>query len=73
MKRDEAFDKRLGQILRVEREKAGLTIEQVASRMGMSKQAVSHYEIGIRQMWASTLRDYCKAIGISISDVFDKM
>lgn len=73
MKRDEAFDKQLGQIIKSEREKTGLTLEQVANKMGISKQAVSHYETGIRQMWASTLRDYCKAVGINMNDVFDKI
>lgn len=67
------FDEELGRTLVVMRKQAGLTQDDVAKRMGITKAAVSHYENGTRQIYASVLKQYCKAVGVKVQYVFDYM
>ena len=63
------FDIRLGSILREEREKKGITLQQIADKIGVTKTTVSRWELGTRSMYASSLKDYCKACGIDINEI----
>lgn len=54
--------------LRALREAAGLTIQQLAERAGISRQAVQHIETGKRTNPSiETMRSICKALGASLS------
>lgn len=70
---DDNFDKKLGAALRIEREKHDISQQMVADRMGVTKSAVSHWETGIRSMYASQVKDYCKAVGCDLDEVFRRI
>lgn len=71
--KDESFDKDLGYALKVEREKQKMTQQEVADKLGVSKMAVSNWESGNRSMYASTFRDYCKVLGVTMSYIVSKI
>jgi transcriptional regulator with XRE-family HTH domain len=55
-------------LLRTARKDAGLTQGQVASRLGYQTSAVSKMERGELRLDLVQLRDYCRAIGLSLVD-----
>lgn len=57
----EAF--RVGVMLQVAREQAGLTQQQVAERMGTKKSAISRLENNAGDVRLSTLQRYAEAVG----------
>lgn len=59
--------------LRVEelRKKAGLTVEALAERAGMSKSYVSEIKTGRKQPNARTLERLARALGCSVVDLID--
>lgn len=57
----EAF--RLGAMLQLAREDAGMTQEQVAQRLGTKKSAISRIENSAGDMRLSTLQRYAEAVG----------
>ncbi|WP_105302934.1 helix-turn-helix domain-containing protein [Anaerolactibacter massiliensis] len=70
--KDISFDKSLGSALRSEREKKNLSQQDIADRMGVTKMAVSNWESGNRSMYAKTVKEYCRALGISIASLYEK-
>lgn len=52
--------------LREEREKAGITQEEMATRLGESQSFVSKCERGERRMDIVELREFCKAMGLTL-------
>lgn len=71
--KDKKFNSRLGAVLRAKRQEKGFSQEYVASLLGVSKNQVSHWEIGKRSMYAESLAAYCRILGVSMQDVFDEM
>lgn len=67
------FNKRLGALMREEREKAGKTQQEIAERLGVTKTAVHQWESGKRNIYASNVVDYCAVIGIRVDDLFSRM
>ena len=67
------FDKKLGEILRAEREATKLSQQDMADRLGLTKMTISHWENGNRSIKASSLKDYCAVLGITVQYVFDLM
>lgn len=67
------FDKKLGEILRAERESAKLSQQDMADRLGLTKMTISHWENGNRSIKASSLKDYCAVLGITVQYVFELM
>ncbi len=57
-------------MLRQAREKAGLTQEQVANRLGTKKSAISRIENHAEDVRLSTLRAYAKAVGVELQIQF---
>ena len=57
----EAF--RLGAMLQLAREDAGMTQQQVADRLGTKKSAISRIENSAGDMRLSTLQRYAEAVG----------
>lgn len=69
------FNKKLGAALRSKRQEKGYSQEYVAGLLGVSKNQVSHWEIGKRSMYAESLANYCRILGCSmqtISDMIEK-
>mgnify|MGYP002516774851 CR=1 FL=1 len=66
------FNIRLGAVLRAHRQEKGFSQEYVAGLLGVSKNQVSHWEIGKRSMYAESLRSYCRILGASMQEVLDE-
>lgn len=66
------FNIRLGAVLRAHRQEKGFSQEYVAGLLGVSKNQVSHWEIGKRSMYAESLRAYCRILGVSMQKVLDE-
>jgi len=60
---------RVAQVLRQEREKRGLSMNQVAERAGISQQMVSYVERQMRNPTLETLLRIAAAIEIDVIDV----
>ena len=61
---DEGYENfKIGVLLQLSREKAELTQEQVAQKMGTKKSAISRIENHADNITLSTLRKYAKALG----------
>ena len=52
--------------LREEREKAGVTQDEMATRLGETQSFVSKCERGERRMDIVELREFCKAMGLTL-------
>jgi HTH-type transcriptional regulator/antitoxin HipB len=80
LKRDPEFAKgyeegyqqfKLGVMLKVAREQAGLTQEQVAKKLHTNKSAISRIERHAKDMRISTLQKYARALGKRVTlDLF---
>ena len=67
------FNEKLGAVLRAKRQEKGFSQEYVAGLIGVSKNQVSHWEIGKRSMYAESLAAYCKVLGITMQEVTDEI
>lgn len=65
------FSKRLGQWLADKRRAAGMTQTQVAERMDSTKQRLSSWETGYREMNAKDLVQYCEIINADMDELVD--
>lgn len=57
----------VGALLRTAREQAGLTQQNVADRLFVSRSLIATWETGRREMRMSQLLAYCDVIGASIT------
>lgn len=57
----------IGQQLREARDKAGLTQQNVADRLFVSRSLIATWETGRRELRMSQLLAYCDVIGASIT------
>ena len=57
------------QLLRGARQRAGLTQDEVASRLGKTQSFVSKCERGERRLDIVEVREFCEAIGIPLTDL----
>jgi len=67
------FNKKLGSVLREKRNEKGFSQEYIAERLGVTKNQVSHWELGQRSIYAEQLSVYCGVLGVSMQSVFDDM
>ena len=56
----------LARSIRAERARLGMSQAELAEKLGMSKQAVSTLETGVRKVYAHELPDICEALGVSL-------
>ena len=61
----------IGGRIRLYRKQSGLTQEQLASKINVTKSRVSNWEQGINRPDADILADICRALNVSPSDLFD--
>jgi transcriptional regulator with XRE-family HTH domain len=71
-KSQQAVCSRVAKILREEREKRGLSMNQVAERAGLSQQMVSYVERGMRNPTLETLLRMAAALEIDLSKVISR-
>lgn len=64
-------EKTIGDRIREERESAGLTQLELANKIGITPQAVSQYERGIKNPKITAIYRFADAIGVSPSKLFD--
>lgn len=67
----EDIELKIGSRLKELREEKGLSLREVAERLGCSHASVYCWETGQRSLYAKTLYAYCKVLGISVTDFFD--
>ena len=63
----------LGQTLKAKRENKSITLQQVADKLGTTKQAIFRYERADVSMKNSTFQKYCYAIGENPVDVYEEV
>lgn len=56
----------LARSIRAERARLGMSQAELADKLGMSKQALSTLETGVRKVYAHELPDICEALGVSL-------
>ena len=61
----------IGGRIRLYRKQSGLTQEQLASKINVTKSRVSNWEQGINRPDADILADICRALIVSPSDLLD--
>ena len=61
----------IGGRIRLYRKQSGLTQEQLASKINVTKSCVSNWEQGINRPDADILADICRALNVSPSDLLD--
>ncbi len=66
------FDVHLGSWLKEKRNDRGMTLQEVADRLGVTRSAVHLWENGKRSMYASTLMDYCNVLGADLDEYIKK-
>lgn len=64
-------EKTIGDKIKEERELAGLTQLELANKIGITPQAVSQYERGVKRPKIATICRFADAIGVSPSKLFD--
>ena len=69
----EAGTMNIGEQIKARRIEIGMTQQDMADRLAVSRSAVSNWETGRRAMYAETLRRYCQFLGITMQSVFDQM
>lgn len=61
---------KIGKFISENRKKQNLTQEQLAEKLGISKNAVSKWERGINLPDVSIMQDLCKILGITLNELF---
>ena len=69
---DHRIAEAFGQVLRAEREEAGLSQEKLAFESGIDRTFVSMLERGVRQPSLTTIFHICEALGVAPDDVVTK-
>lgn len=59
--------------LRIEREKAGLTQEQLAEKVGLSKQAISKFELRQCNPTVQTAKKFGEVLGFDWTVMFNEV
>lgn len=70
---DDLLNKKAGMIIRKEREKQELTLEQLSAKANVSKQNIYYYEIGRNRIKLDKYRKICEALNLNIVDVLEKI
>lgn len=70
--KENAFNRKLGYVLKKHRTAKKVPQTQIAQRLNVSKMAVSYWESGENGMSAKSLKEYCRVIGVSVQDVLDQ-
>lgn len=65
---DKEMNKLIGAWLAAQRQERGLSQQDVADVLGVSRSAVHYWETGKRTIYAVNLLDYCRAINADPAD-----
>lgn len=67
------FDYVLGQVLKQKRTSKEISMQNVADKLGTTKQAIFRYEKAEVSMKNSTFKEFCKAIGENPVEVYEEI
>lgn len=70
---DELLNKRAGAIIKKERERQDLSLEQLSSKSGVSKQNIYYYEIGRNRIKVEKYIKLCNALNLDFKEVLEKI
>ena len=59
----------IGAWLMNERLKQGLTLQDIADRLGMSRSTIYYWEVGKRTIFADNMINYCNVLGVDPADL----
>lgn len=63
------YNKKIGAYLAKERKAKKVSQQQLADRLGVTKAAVSNWELGKRTIYADQMLQYCEQLGIDPADL----
>lgn len=63
------YNDAIGAWLMKERLKQGLSLQDVADRLGVTKSAVYYWETGKRTIYADNMLNYCNVLGVDPADL----
>jgi len=70
---DFILNQTIGILIRKEREKNNLTLDQLAKKSGVSKQNIYYYEIARNRVKLDKFLKICEALDLNPSEIFDKI
>ena len=65
------YNSAIGEWLMHERIRQGLSLQDVADRLQVSKSAVYYWEVGKRTIYAENMINYCQVLNVSPSKLMD--
>lgn len=63
------YNSAIGAWLMNERLKQGLSLQDIANRLGMSRSTIYYWEVGKRTIFADNMINYCNALGVDPADL----
>lgn len=68
---DELLNKTAGGIIKKERERQQLTLEQLSKKCGVSKQNIYYYEIGRNRIKVDKYIKICNALDLDVNEILN--
>jgi len=65
------YNSAIGEWLMSQRIRQGLSLQDIADRLQVSKSAVYYWEVGKRTIYAENMINYCNALNVSPSKLMD--
>lgn len=65
------FEKNLGQKIRLARQRAGLTQEDLAARVSLTPESISNIERGQQEPGIKTVQSLAKALGLPVAELVE--
>lgn len=63
------YNSAIGTWLMNERLKQGLSLQDIADRLGMSRSTIYYWEVGKRTIFADNMINYCNVLGVDPADL----
>lgn len=63
------YNSAIGTWLMKERLKQGLSLQDIADRLGMSRSTIYYWEVGKRTIFADNMINYCNVLGVDPADL----
>lgn len=70
---DYEFNRIVGEVIREKREKLGLTMEQLGTRVRTTRQNIYKYEFNLSRVKMDMFQSICYALGEEPKDVFNEI
>lgn len=67
------MNEQIGSLMRAERKRARMTLDEVAKRMGKTKNTISYLELGKTKITVDDLKAFCNIVGCSWIEILNKV